>query len=44
MVQKALDRHKGNLTQAALDLGISRPTLYDMLEKYHIVTEQLAQP
>jgi two-component system NtrC family response regulator len=41
MVQKALDRHKGNLTQAALDLGISRPTLYDMLEKYHIEAEQL---
>lgn len=36
MVQKALERHKGNLTQAALDLGISRPTLYDMLEKYKI--------
>ncbi len=41
MVQKALDRHKGNLTQAALDLGISRPTLYDMLEKYHIQAEQV---
>jgi two-component system NtrC family response regulator len=44
MVHKALDRHKGNLTQAALDLGISRPTLYDMLEKYHLGTEHLAQP
>lgn len=43
MVQKALDRHKGNLTQAALDLGISRPTLYDMLEKYRISTDQLLQ-
>ena len=41
MVQKALERHKGNLTQAALDLGISRPTLYDMLEKYQISAEQL---
>jgi two-component system, NtrC family, response regulator len=44
MVQKALDRHKGNLTQAALDLGISRPTLYDMLEKYHIQAEQITSP
>jgi len=44
MVQKALDRHKGNLTQAALDLGISRPTLYDMLEKYHIQAEQITNP
>ena len=43
MVQKALERHKGNLTQAALDLGISRPTLYDMLEKYHISTELVQQ-
>jgi two-component system, NtrC family, response regulator len=42
MVQRALERHKGNLTQAALDLGISRPTLYDMLEKYHIKAEELA--
>lgn len=42
MVQNALNRHKGNLTQAAADLGISRPTLYEMLERYGMKSEQLA--
>jgi two-component system NtrC family response regulator len=33
MVQRALVRSKGNLTQAALELGISRPTLYELMGK-----------
>lgn len=33
MVQKALDRHQGNLTKAAAELGVSRPSLYDLMEK-----------
>jgi two-component system NtrC family response regulator len=36
LVQKALSRNKGNLTQAAADLGISRPTLYELMEKLGI--------
>ncbi len=36
MVQDALRRHKGRITAAALELGISRPTLYDLMEKLRI--------
>jgi len=33
MIQRALDRHKGNVTRAAEELGVSRPTLYELMEK-----------
>jgi hypothetical protein len=33
MVQDALRRHKGKITAAALELRISRPTLYELTEK-----------
>ena len=36
LVQKALAKHKGNITKAAADLGISRPTLYELMEKVGI--------
>lgn len=36
LVQRALARSKGNLTQAAADLGVSRPTLYELMEKLGI--------
>jgi len=36
LVQRALARSKGNLTQAAADLGVSRPTLYELMEKLRI--------
>jgi two-component system, NtrC family, response regulator len=36
MVQDALRRHKGKITAAAADLGISRPTLYELMEKLGI--------
>ena len=36
MVQQALARHKGNVTRAAAELSISRPTLYDLMEKLGI--------
>ena len=39
MVIKALARNDGNLTKAAVDLGISRPTLYDLMDKYGIPKE-----
>ncbi len=44
MVQSALRRHGGKISPAALELGISRPTLYDLMEKYgvHKVGEQSA--
>ncbi len=36
LVQRALARHKGNISQAAQQLGISRPTLYELMEKLGI--------
>jgi two-component system NtrC family response regulator len=36
MVQDALRRHRGKITAAAVDLGVSRPTLYELMEKLGI--------
>jgi two-component system, NtrC family, response regulator len=40
MVEAALARNKGNLTRAAADLEISRPSLYELIEKLGIVRKQ----
>jgi two-component system NtrC family response regulator len=37
IVQDALRRHRGSITSAAAELGISRPTLYELMEKLGIV-------
>ena len=39
MVQEALRRNRGKMTTAALELGISRPTLYELMEKLGIARE-----
>ena len=39
MVKEALQRHMGKVTAAALELGVSRPTLYELMEKLGIVRE-----
>lgn len=39
MVQQALRKHGGKITPAAIDLGISRPTLYELMEKLGIARE-----
>jgi len=39
MVQDALRRHRGKVTAAALELGVSRPTLYELMEKLGIGRE-----
>jgi two-component system NtrC family response regulator len=36
LVNRALARNKGNLTRTASELGISRPSLYDLMEKLGI--------
>jgi len=33
MIQQALERHGGKISRAAEELGISRPTLYELMEK-----------
>jgi two-component system NtrC family response regulator len=39
IVQDALRRHRGKITSAALELGISRPTLYELMEKLRIAND-----
>jgi two-component system NtrC family response regulator len=39
IVQDALRRHQGKITSAAAELGISRPTLYELMEKLGIARE-----
>jgi two-component system NtrC family response regulator len=39
LVQDALRRHAGKITAAAQELGISRPTLYELMEKLQIAKE-----
>jgi two-component system NtrC family response regulator len=39
MVRDALRRHGGKITAAALELGISRPTLYELMDKLGIARE-----
>lgn len=34
MVSSALRRHHGNVSQAAAELGISRPTMYELMERF----------
>src|SRR5215208_5229370 len=36
MIQQALKRHAGRITAAAAELGISRPTLYELMDKLGI--------
>jgi two-component system, NtrC family, response regulator len=36
LVQDSLRRHGGKITAAALELGVSRPTLYELMEKLGI--------
>jgi len=39
LIERALDRNRGNITKAAMDLGISRPTLYDLMQKFRVPGE-----
>jgi len=39
LVQEALRRHGCKITSAAVDLGISRPTLYELMEKLGIAKD-----
>jgi two-component system NtrC family response regulator len=39
MIQQALQKHGGKIAPASVDLGISRPTLYELMEKLKITKE-----
>ena len=34
IIERALARNKGNVTRTASELGVSRPTLYELIERY----------
>ena len=34
IIEKVLKHHQGNITQAAVDLGLTRTSLYRRMEKY----------
>jgi two-component system NtrC family response regulator len=36
MIIAAVEKHEGNIAKAASDLGVSRPTLYDLMKKHNI--------
>ena len=40
LIQKALAKNKGNITKAAEELGVSRPTLYELMERLGIGKEK----
>jgi two-component system NtrC family response regulator len=39
MVRQALRKHGGKIAPAAVELGMSRPTLYELMEKLGISRE-----
>ena len=39
MIEEALKRNSGRITSAAADLGISRPTLYELMGELGITKE-----
>ena len=41
MIVEALTRTKGNISRAAAELGISRPTMHDLLHKHHIARKAI---
>jgi two-component system NtrC family response regulator len=40
VIQRALTRNKGNISKSASELGVSRPTLYEMMGKLGISNEK----
>jgi two-component system NtrC family response regulator len=40
MIKQALKKNSGKITSAAAELGISRPTLYELMEKLGVAKER----
>jgi len=40
LIERAITKNKGNITQAAAELGLSRPTLYELMDKLGIGREK----
>jgi two-component system NtrC family response regulator len=39
MIQEAIWKNRGNITQAAKELGVSRPTLYELMAKFNLIRD-----
>jgi two-component system NtrC family response regulator len=39
LIEQSLRRHRGRISAAAQDLGVSRPTLYELMQKLGIQRE-----
>jgi len=39
IIQKTLAKNQGNITQTATELGVSRPTLHELIKKYQLVKD-----
>jgi DNA-binding NtrC family response regulator len=44
LIDQALAEAAGNVSKAAALLGVSRPTLYDLIEDHAIAIKQLRDP
>ena len=44
IIERVMRKHSGKITAAAIELGISRPTLYELLEKLGMTKEQGSEP
>ncbi|RMF85540.1 MAG: PEP-CTERM-box response regulator transcription factor [Nitrospirae bacterium] len=44
IIAKALEKHRGNVSRAAAEMGTSRPTLHHLLNKYGIDAKDYAGP
>jgi two-component system NtrC family response regulator len=42
LVEQTLRKHLGRISSAAVELGISRPTLYELMEKFGIPKKSVA--
>ncbi len=43
-IRQAMVHTSGNISRAAAALGVSRPTLYDLLERHHVDANDFAKP
>jgi two-component system NtrC family response regulator len=43
MIQKSLRKHSGKIAAAAAELGISRPTFYELMDKLGLKRERNAE-
>ena len=42
LILRTLAKHNGNMTRTAAELSVSRPTLYELMDKLHIRKEDRA--